>query len=272
MCDKQELIVGYVYDELSREDQAALEQHLAACGSCLADVEELRATRGYLASWTPPEPDLGFRVIRGGAAPAAAVPRRFPLAPAFALAAAAVIVLAVAAAIANVEIRYGGDGMTVRTGWGGSRPAEASPAGVRPDVALASESGAASRLAEPAPASGDFAELDRRLREIEAALNAPPPAAAGVQMAASTSQGMTDAEMLRRVREIVKDAEARQETAVAQLLLQVWRDFEVQRRADLAAMQQGLGTYQGLTNAEIAQNREMVNQLVRAATTSKQEK
>jgi hypothetical protein len=64
---------------------------------------------------------------------------------------------------------------------------------------------------------------------------------------------MSDAEILRRVREIVGEAEARQQTSVAQRLLQVVRDFDRQRQVDLAAMQQGLSTYQGLTNAEIAQ-------------------
>lgn len=263
MCETEELIVGYVYDELSTDERTELEQHLATCGACRVEVEELRATRGCLESWTPPQPDLGFRVIRGGSAPAAALPRRPRLVPAFAFAAAAVIVLAAAAAIANVEIRYGGDGMTVRTGWARTDV----PGAARPDVALVSSP---ARPAQPAPADADaFAALDLRLREIEAALRAPAQPPGGVRLA--SGQGMTDAEMLGRVRQIVSDAEARQETAVAQLLLQVVRDFDQQRRADIALIQQGLGQYQGLTNAEIAQNREMVNQLVRAATT-RQEK
>ena len=81
---------------------------------------------------------------------------------------------------------------------------------------------------------------------------------------------MDDAEMLRRVRQIVDEAESRQQTVVAQQLLQVVRDFDRQRATDLAAIQQGLGTYQGLTNAEIAQQRDMLNQLYRVA--ARQEK
>lgn len=269
MCDKQELIVDYVYDELSASEQAALQRHLATCAGCRMEVEELRATRGYLASWTPPEPDLGFRVIRGGSAPAPALPRRVRFAPAFSFAAAAALVLAAALAIANVEIRYGTDGMTVRTGWAQRVDPGPVPAS-RPDVELAggapSPAGAAT-----APAGDDFAALDRRLREIEAVLAARTGPDTGVRVA-SSDERMSDAEMLRRVRQIVSDAESRQETAVAQLLLQVAHDFDQQRRADLARLQQGLGQYQGLTNAEIAQNREMVNQLVRAATTTRQEK
>ena len=57
----------------------------------------------------------------------------------------------------------------------------------------------------------------------------------------------------------------------ARRLLQMIRDFDNQRRADLALIQQGLGTVQGLTNAEIAQNRDMLNQFIRANAT-RQEK
>ena len=64
--------------------------------------------------------------------------------------------------------------------------------------------------------------------------------------------------------------ESRQQTDVAQQLLQVVRDFDRQRPADLASIQQGLGTYQGMTNAEIAQQRDMFNQLYRVA--ARQEK
>ena len=81
---------------------------------------------------------------------------------------------------------------------------------------------------------------------------------------------MDDAEMLRRVRQIVDEAQSRQQTVVAQQLLQVVRDFDRQRATDLAAIQQGLGTYQGLTNVEIAQQRDMLNQLYRVA--ARQEK
>ena len=258
MCDSKELLVGYVYDELSAEDRQALQVHLAACGACRLELEGLRATRTHLALWSPPVPDLGFRVIQGGSAPAPALPRRMRLAPAFVFAAAAVIVLAVAAAIANIEVRYGNDGVTVRTGWAGT------------ETAMANVPAAASG-AVPASAAGrdEFAELDRRLRSIEASL-AAQPASSRMQLASSAMTRMSDAEMLRQVRRIVDEAETRQETAVAHKLLQVFRDFDQKRLTDLALIQQGLDQYQGMTNAEIAQNRDMFNQLVRAA--SRQEK
>ncbi|MDQ3420393.1 MAG: zf-HC2 domain-containing protein, partial [Acidobacteriota bacterium] len=119
MCESNELIVGFLYDELTSGERKEFQAHLAACSECRVELEELRSTRTHLALWSPPLPDLGFRVISGGSAPAPALPRRTRLAPVFAFAAAAVVVLAAAAAIANVEIRYGTDGLQVRTGWAG---------------------------------------------------------------------------------------------------------------------------------------------------------
>ena len=221
MCENKELIVGYVYDELSPDERETLNAHVAVCAECRIELDELRVTRMHLAQWAPPEPDLGFRLIRGGAAQPPASPGRSRFVPPFAFAAAAVIV---------------------------TTPVESRQVGAT------------------VPGSEDFATLDRRLREIELALaSAPPDSAPPLQMVSADS-GLSDAEILRRVRQLVSEAEERQETAVARRLLQVLHDLEVQRRADLAVMQQGLGHYQGLTNAEIAQNRDMLNQLVQVAT------
>src|SRR5688572_520481 len=121
MCEQQETLVGYLYDEVDDREKHEFDAHLAVCAECRTELEGLRATRTQFALWAPPEPDLGFRLIRGAAAPAPvpALPRR-RLAPAFAFAAAAALVLAAAAAIANIEVRYDATGMTVRTGWGRS--------------------------------------------------------------------------------------------------------------------------------------------------------
>jgi hypothetical protein len=258
MCDK-ELIVGYIYGELSRDEREMLDAHLAVCADCRIEIEELRSTRQHLTLWGPPEPDLGFRVIRGGAAPAQALPRRSRVASAFRYAAAAAIVFAAGAAVANLEVRYGADGLIVRTGF--ARGAVAAP------DSQAASTATPSGQAVPASASADFIALDRRLREIERVLSAPP--SSGVQTASDTR--MSDAEMMRQVRRIVSEAEARQQTDITRRMLDVARAFDLQRRADIAYFQQGLGQYQGQTNAEIAQNRELVNQIIRAAAT-RQEK
>jgi hypothetical protein len=259
MCESKELIVGYLYDELSIGERLEFDSHLVTCANCRVEVEELRATRTHLGLWAPPVPDLGFRVIREAAPAPAVLPQRSRFVPAFAFAAAAVIVLAVAAAIANVEVRYAPEGVTVRTGWART-------------VASADQPLAAGAPSEGpqavATASPEFDAFEGRLREIELRLS---EGATGPTIQAATLSRMSDGEILRRVHQIVSEAEARQETVVVNRMLDIVRDFERQRRTDVALIQQGIGQYQGLTNTEIAQNRDMLNQLVRAAST-RQEK
>jgi hypothetical protein len=252
MCDRQELLVGYLYDEVDAQEKREFDAHLAVCAECRTELDGLRATRDHLALWAPPQPDLGFRLIRGGAEPAPALPRR-RFAPAFALAAAAAVILAVAAAIANVEIRYETDGaMTVRTGWGRADTV-AAPNQAVPEAA-------------PVNASVDTGDLDRRLQALETRLAAEPAAPASAA-ASRTSDG----EILRQVRELITQAESRQRVALAQGLLQIINDVDRRRRADVAMFEQGNYTHQQLTNAELQQTRDIVNQFIRTAA-SKQEK
>src|SRR5437899_31447 len=127
MCEDKELLVSYLYDDLATGDRATFEAHLRGCAECRGELKALRAVRSDLAAWAPPEPDFGFRVVRGGR-DAAATDVREAIAPpvqswrawwtpAAGLAAAAVLVLAAAASLAHVEVHRGPDGLTVRTGW-----------------------------------------------------------------------------------------------------------------------------------------------------------
>lgn len=251
MCDSQELLVGYLYDDLDGADRRAFDTHLTACPECRGELAGLRATRGQIAAWAPPEPDLGLRMVRSGGAP---MPSRMRLAPAWGLAAAAALVLAASAAIANVEVRYGADGLMVRTGWArAAAPEAAAPVSTLQTVSVPAAPEVASRE--------DFEAVDRRLRELEAVLRQAP---APVQ--AASGPIMTDAELLKRVRQFVSDAESRQQREVALQMAQMFRDFDRQRRTDLALIQQGLVQNQGMTNAELATTRDLVNQLVRVST------
>src|SRR5215210_7627513 len=121
MCDSKDLLIAFLYDELAPGERRAFESHLSSCAECRGELAGLRTTRGQIAQWAPPHPELAFSIVRGGAAPAA--PARFRISPAWGLAAAALLVMAVSAAIANVEVRYGNDGLTVRTGWNQERVA-----------------------------------------------------------------------------------------------------------------------------------------------------
>jgi hypothetical protein len=244
MCDSKELLVGFLYDELEAPDRRTFQDHLAVCAECREELASLRSTRGQIAAWTPPEPDFGFRIVRGAAAPPPAPRFRFPLSPAWGFAAAAVLVLAAAAAIANVELRYGNDGLVVRTGW--SRGTGASPA---------VESDASNATLVGWKAQADV--LDRRLRALETtAAHAPSPA---IQSASGSD--VSDTEVLRRVREMLGHSETRQQRAFALRIDQLTRDFEAQRTLDLATIDQGMTRLQNTSGAEVKQYRDAIQRL-----------
>ncbi|CAN5862727.1 hypothetical protein BH18ACI5_BH18ACI5_12170 [soil metagenome] len=255
MCDSKEFIVGYLYDDLTDTERRSFDTHMAVCGECRDELIALRATRAHLGLWSPPLRDLGIRVVREEIGePGRVLPMRARRnwSAAFGLAAAAVLVLAAATAIANLEVRYDANGFAVRTGWARSS-----------DVPVQVQAPSTAALAVPA---SDFARLEQRLMELER--RAVQSSAGGMQVVSGPR--MSDAEILRRVREMVGEAESRQQTVVSKRLLQVVQDFDRARQSDLAAIQHGLGTYQGLTNAEIATQRDMLNQLYRVA--ARQEK
>ena len=219
MCDSKELLVAFLYDELDPSAKRTFEAHVASCAECRDEIAELRATRGQIALWTPPEPDLGFRLIRGAAAPPP--PPRFRIAPAWGLAAAALLVLAVGAAIANLEVRYDAAGLSVRTGW---RHVVDAPSAAQQNAA-----GGVANVDWKAQAE----VLDRRLRDLERAVGARPPSA--VQNASATD--LSDAEV-QRVREIVGQSETRQQRMLTGRLAELTHTFDTQRRVDLAAIDQ----------------------------------
>ncbi len=209
MCDQQ-LLLSYLYDELPAADRQAFDRHLASCADCRAEVDGLRGTRAHLTSWTPPEPDLGFQVVRS-AKPAASSRRWWHASPAWGLAAAALLTVAVSAAIANVEVKVGGDGIVVRTGWN----RDAAGAGQVP--------------ADLAKSAFDVQRFEARLKEFESQLAARP--AATVVPAGITGR-MSDAEIVRYVRQQLSESEQRQNGELARRILQVNHDTEAARRAD----------------------------------------
>jgi anti-sigma factor RsiW len=252
MCNDPELILGYVYGELPEAERRGFDAHLTTCAACRGEVAELRAARGHLAAWTPPEPDFGFQIVRGNSAPAA---RRWWPAPAWGLAAAAVLVLAVAAAIANVEVRYDSNGLVVRTGW--ARDAAASQG------ASAAVGGVTQVATTPEPWRAELAAVTTRLRELEEA--AASREAAGGTLLASGPR-MSDAEVLRRVREMVGQSETRQQREFAMQITQVVRDMDRAVQLNNARIWQGLGKHREQTSAEAAQ---AVNYILRSALQSK---
>jgi cytochrome c-type biogenesis protein CcmH/NrfF len=240
MCDRKEQLIGFLYGELDRDEAADFQRHLLTCAECRGEFGELRATRGQIAAWTPPEPDLGFQVVRAPAAPAP----RFRIPPAWGLAAAAVLVMAVGAAIANLDVRVGGgEGLVIRTGW---------------------NHGAAAAVDNVAVQSVDWKEeaqqLDARLRQMEQSLARTQSGS----IRNTSGPAMTAEEMLQRVRDMLAQSESRQQRILAARLLQITRDYDAKRRVDLAAIDQGMSRLQSTSGAEVRQYRDLIQRMYRA--------
>jgi hypothetical protein len=245
MCDSKELLVAYLYDELDPSAKRTYESHVSSCAECRDEIASLRATRGQLARWTPPEPDFGFRIVRGAAAPP---PSRFRITPAWGLAAAAMLVLAIGAAIANLDVRYGPAGLSVRTGW-------QHPTGA-PAIASIPDSNAATPVDWKVRAEA----LDKRVRDLEQAIARSQ--ASPIQRAAGSDPA--GAAVLEQVRELVGQSETRQQRALAARLQQLTRDVDAQRRVDLAAIDQGMARLQSTSGAEVKQYRDAIQRIYRA--------
>lgn len=251
-CDDKDVLVAFLYGELGADERRQVEAHLDLCPTCFDEVGGLSGVRQELAAWLPPEPELGFTIVQKAAS--VLRPARWwagPI-PAWAQAAAAVLVLAGGAAIANVQVRYDDTGVTVSTGW---RSVPSSATTVAP---------AAVNTSAPADQEWRTAltalEGDMR-REMKSLKHASSPA---VQTALAGAGG-SDAALLKRIQGLIEESEKRQRQELALRLTQFGRDVDMQRRADLVRIEQGVGQLQGRTGAEVARQREVLNYLVRVS-------
>ena len=254
-CDDKATLVAYLYDEIDADDRQRVDEHLRQCAACAAEVGALAGVRTGLTQWAPPNAELGFTIVRAGAEPAAASqpaaampgpPPRWNTVPVWAQAVAAIFVLAVSAAVANVQVKSGPDGLAISTGW--MTPAASAMA--TPAAALA---------ATDQPWQPALTALEQQLREEIRATRET-----GTVRAASRSEG--DEATLRRVRELLAASESRQNRELALRVTQLTRDMNIQRRADLLRVEQAIGH----TSVEMAKQRQTVNYLIRASTTPQQ--
>lgn len=250
----QAALAAYLYGECDAAERAAVEAHLAICTACAQELDSLGATRSALASWRPPDAELGFRIVsdRGTRAASPAVVADDQLAtvlrqarwwqkplPAWAQAAAAIVIFAAGGLL----------GMRAGT------PAAPGPAPARV-VATA-----------PAPAAAtastvsqqDLTALEQRLRREMISLRSPAATPAAMPASASIS----DEQLIQRVRALLAESEQRQQREMSIRLTQVLRDVDMQRRMDLARIEDTFGQMQGLTGAELIQQREAINYLQR---------
>jgi hypothetical protein len=257
MCDKDQL-VSYLYEDLSDAERAAFERHLRDCADCRLELHGLREVRADLISWSPPQPDFGFRVVRE--------PKVLPMrgswrawwTPAAGLAAAAVLVLAAASAIARVEISSGPQGFSVRTGWSAFAPASEQRFGATPSASLSARGDVMLPVSAGSVDAAFVESIDRRLRALETASRD-----SGVRNASLSARASdADAEIIRRMREMLAQSETRQQGQLAWRIAQVLRDVEAQRVADLSRIQQGFRGIERSVSEEAQGHRELTNYIL----------
>jgi anti-sigma factor RsiW len=251
ICGDKEALVTYLYDEAAPFERERVAVHLAECAACRTEFEELRSVRTTLADWTPPARALAFRLVQ--AEQGEERPRRaWWRIPAWAQAAAAVLVLGVAAGIANLEIHVGAGGVVIRTGW--QQPP--TPAAAQPAPAAARAVGAGQ------PWTADLTALEQRLLKELAAQPVPAMANSSTRAAALPASVSQD-QVKTMVRTLLTESEQRQQRELALRVAQLQRDFDGQRRADLVRIQEGFGQLGGWTGAEVTRQRQMLDYLLR---------
>ena len=253
-CDDKDTLVGYLYGEIDDEMRRQVKAHLRTCAACADEIEGLQAVRRDLGEWQPPEVGLNFSIVQR---PATVLrPARWSMhtMPAWAQVAAAALVFAVGAAIANVQVRYGSDGLMVTTGWMAPAVAPAS----QPDQAGAAAVAGTDSSAPAADWRPEFARLEQSLR---AELQALRRTDSGVRAAAAPMPADANA-VMRRVDARITETERRQREELAQRMTQFARDVQL----DLFRMNQGFRHLEGRTVSIEGNQRQMLDAVRRVST------
>jgi hypothetical protein len=260
---REEVLVAYLYDDITPVERATFERHLMACAVCRTELDALTEVRGELAGWNAPDSAAGV----GGKAPRSALRivdtpppasgwRRLADAPVWMQAAAAMLVIGTSLGLANINLTYSRQaGLTVSTGWMQTSPAApvqaaVQPAATSPSPATAPPADAALSTAAPSaePWRSELAALDQKIAQ---ALAAQTP-----------DQGpSSDTALLQRVRALIQESEQRQQRELALRVAEIARDAQAQRQADLVRIDRSLGMIQRSTGVEVMRTQQQLNSL-----------
>ena len=241
--DREETLIAYLYDDVDPVVGADFEAHLKTCERCRAELRSLGGVRKQLARWAPPEPKFTYAAAAGQSLPAAPPPAArswWRDMPAWAQVAAALLIFGVSAGIANLEVRYDGNGVTVRTGWSRSAPAPATSLD-------------AMRAEASAPWRSDLTALERQLRgEIHSAQTATVP----------SRSASNDAEILRRVRTLIEESERRQQNELALRVGETMAEMNAKRQADAFQLRRTLRETENKIGVEVLRQQRSLNYLM----------
>jgi anti-sigma factor RsiW len=252
-CDDKTTLVSYLYGELDAQTRRAVDDHLARCAACAAELTALGAVRSELGLWAAPDVELDFAIVKKSQLPASNVVRParwWTTVPAWAQAAAAILVVAAGASIANLQITSGPDGFSVTTGWmqrSGERAMVAAGPAVQVQGAAANDE-----------VKAQLAALEQKLRdEIRAGREQ------NVTRVAATGG---DPVTLRRVEQMIADAEHRHSRELAARFVEFNNDLTMQRRADMMNIQRVINAQ----DAQMFRQRQMLNNAIRVSATPQQ--
>jgi len=243
-CGDSAALVAYLYDECAPDELALITAHIKGCAACANEIDALSATRRTLASWTPPELALGFRITREDEPRPAKIlePRiawwRAPL-PAWAQAAAALVIFG--AGLSVGAVRNTAPGQPAKTEIVSAVPVAAQPA--------------ASSVSRD-----DLAQLEARfkaeLTQLRSSSNTATPVVA---------RGSDEA-LIAQVKTLLEQSEENQRRDFTVRMVDLAGNIETQRRVDLASVRQQMGLQQGAIGTELRQQREVLGRLVSERT------
>jgi putative zinc finger protein len=242
--DREETLIAYLYDDIDPVVRASLEEHLETCERCRTELRSLGGVRKQLAQWAPPEPQFAHATAGGHSLPAAMAPAAarpwWRDIPAWAQVAAALLLLGVSAGIANLDVRYDHNGMTIRTGWS------------RAPAPAAASTPAAARTETSAPWRSDLSALERQLRaEIHSAQPAVVPA----------HSPSNDAEILRRVRTMIDESERRQQNELALRVGETIAEMNAKRQVDAFQLRRAVKEAENKLGVEMIRQRQSLTSL-----------
>jgi hypothetical protein len=245
-----EVLVAYLYDDIGPVDRAAFERHLSACVPCRTELDALVDVRHGLADWVAPEvmPGIGGRPPRtalrlvGTPQPTKAW-RAFADAPVWLQAAAAMLVIAGSLGLANINLTYSQDGLSVTTGWMRPNPVPPSSPAAAPAAVAAQPA--------TAPWRTEMTALEERM--LQEFKSRPASTTAGASI--------DDEALLKRVRALIQESEQRQQRELALRVAAMARDAQTQRQADLVKIDRSLGLIQSRTGVEVMRTQQQLNNL-----------
>lgn len=271
VCGEHEVLISYLYDELTPSDRRNFERHLQQCGPCRDALDGFGRVRAGLGAWGAPDIVLDVEVA-AVTGPRAATKAEVEAAVSgshvaasqggawmpWARAAAIVLLAGAGMAVANVHVTISKGSVTLSTGWLAPSPVASGAASLPLPSTVVPPDAPAEAAAEWRTA---MTRLEASLRDELAALRTAAPAASAEPTRATAPAPVS----LDRVRALIAESEQRQQRELALRLTQFGRDVDQQRRTDLVRINQGFGQFEGRTGAEIARQRQMIDYIMRVS-------